>query len=111
MILAGIFIAVVILASAAKLGPFAWVLGVIVAGLYYRYDVKRHPRVPCRVCKGGGGKDSRLGGGGWFRRPFGDCWCCGGRKAHPRFGLRVIDQQQYQRIRQEIGQARGRITR
>lgn len=111
MILIGAFAAVVILASAGHLGWFAWVLGAGAAGLYYWHDVRRHPVVACRACKGDGGHGSKIGGAGWFRRPFGDCWCCGGRKAHPRLALRLIDSGKYRQIRNDISQARGRITR
>ena len=97
--------------AAGKIGPVAWALGVIIAVIYLRYDVRRNPRVRCRVCKGSGDNDSKLGGTGWIRRPFGDCWCCGGRKSHPRLAGRIFAPAQYKAIKDEIRNARGRIIR
>jgi hypothetical protein len=109
MILIGIFAGVSIAAGALlHLGMFGVVPGVLAAVLYYVRDVKRHQRVPCRVCTGSGDEHSRLGGGGWFRRPFGNCWCCGGRKSHPRLALRIIDPAAHERIKNEIERAKGK---
>ena len=110
MILAGIAAAVIVVALGLHL-PF-WagvVLAIPVTGAYYWRDVRRRPRVPCRFCAGSGSTGSRLGGGGFFRRPFGDCWCCGGTKAHARLALRFIDSGRYQSIRTEIRNERERI--
>ena len=103
-----IFAVPVILGYRLGLGPVSWVLGVITAGFWYRRDVKRHPRVACRVCSGGGDEKSKIGGSGWFRRPFGNCWCCGGRKAHPRLALRFIDSGKHRDIKAEIARAKGK---
>lgn len=107
--LAVIIVATVI--TAGKIGPAAWVLGVIIAFAYYRHDVRRNPRVRCRVCKGSGDNMSRLGGAGWLRRPFGNCLCCGGQKSHPRLGARFLAKDQYRDIKNEIRNARERISR
>ena len=108
MIALGIFLAPVILGYGAGFGAASWALGAAVFGGWYYFDVKRHERVPCRVCSGGGARYSRIGGWRWFRRPFGDCWCCGGRKSHPRLALRVISPAAHQRIKNEIERAKGR---
>jgi hypothetical protein len=91
------------------LGVLALVTSVAAALIWYRRDVRRHPRVRCRMCAGGGDSRSRLGGKGWFRRPFGDCWCCGGRKAHPRLAARFLDPEGYRKIRAEIERGRTKI--
>jgi hypothetical protein len=67
------------------------------AGGYYWFDVWRRPSVPCRPCNGSGANFSRLGGG-VFRRPFGRCWCCKGRKSHTRFAARILTPGQYRAI-------------
>lgn len=90
------------------LGVLAWVLAVPAALLYWRWDIKRHPRVACRFCSGGGDHRSRLGGG-WFRRPFGDCRFCGGRKAFPRPGLRWVDRERYDEIKGAIARGKAKI--
>lgn len=90
------------------LGLASWALGLIAAGAWYIRDVKRHPVVRCRVCSGGGDEKSRLGGSGWFRRPFGNCWCCGGKKVHPRPALRFLDAGKYRKIQAEVRQAKGK---
>jgi hypothetical protein len=71
--------------------------------------VKRHPRVACRICSGGGDERSRLGRkGSLIRNPFGNCWCCGGRKAHPRLALWLVDNTEHKKIRAEIARAKGK---
>jgi hypothetical protein len=104
-----IVIAVVTFLLSHEIGFAAWLLGVVAAAGYYRWDVRRHPRVRCRPCTGSGGHESRLGGRGWFRRPFGDCWCCGGRKSHPRLAARLLDPEGYRKIRAEIEKGRTSI--
>lgn len=106
MILAAVFIAILFLAGGT--GTLAWVLAALAALAYYVLDVRRNQRVACRVCGGSGIRGSRLKGGKWFRRPFRDCWCCGGKKAHPRLALRVLDPGRYNSIRNEIRRARGK---
>ena len=91
---------------ATRIGPAAWVLAAVAAVAWYVRDVKRHPVVSCRACKGSGANFSKIGGGKWFRRPLGDCWCCGGRKGHPRLALYVIDRNRWDEIRGKV--ARGR---
>lgn len=98
----------VIIGYILGLGPASWVLGAAVFGAWYVRDVKRHARVGCRICSGGGDEYSKIGGGGWFRRPLGDCWCCGGRKTHPRLALRIIDPAAHRRIKNEIARAKGK---
>jgi hypothetical protein len=90
------------------LGAVAWALAVPAALLYWRWDIKRHPRVRCRFCSGSGDHRSRLGGGR-FRKPFGDCWACGGRKAFPRPGLRFVDRKRYDEIKGAIAKGRSKI--
>ena len=110
MILIGILAGVTMLLHALGLPAVAAVvLAVLVTGMYYWRDVRRRPRVPCRPCTGSGASRSRLGGAGYFRRPFGNCWCCGGTKAHARLALRVIDHSRYQAIRDEIRRERELI--
>lgn len=96
------------LALHGALGPVSWVIGGAVAITYWVWDVRRHPRVQCRMCSGSGDHHSKLGGG-QFRRPFGDCWYCGGRKAFPRFGLRFVDRKRYDEIRSKISSGREKI--
>lgn len=86
------------------------VIGVLAAGVYYWRDVRRHPLVACRVCSGGGAEKSQIARAGskLIRNPFGDCWCCGGRKVHPRPALRFLDSGQYKRIKAEITRAKGK---
>lgn len=110
MILAGIAVAVIVAALGLHL-PF-WagiVLAVPAAGVYYWRDVRRRPRVPCRMCTGSGASASHLGGGRYFRKPFGDCRCCGGTKAHARLALWLIDGDRYRTIRDEIRRERELI--
>lgn len=108
MILVAVFIAVLFLAG--SLGAWAWVLAALAAVAWYLADVRRHPRVACRWpgCKGSGASYSRVGDGRWLRRPFGDCRCCGGKKAHPRLALRVVAPDRYKSIRTEIERAKGK---
>lgn len=96
MILAGVFTAVLVLAHG--LGVIAWILAGLAAGAYYRFDIWRRPSVLCRVCRGSGANFSHLGGGRHFRRPFGKCWCCDGRKAHSRFAARILAPSQYREV-------------
>lgn len=86
------------------------IIAAVIGGLaYYRYDVKRRPRRPCRWpgCQGSGISSSRIGRG--LSRPFGSCWCCGGRKSHPRPALRFVDADAYRQLRGEVRQARQRV--
>lgn len=112
VILPGIFAVVAIVVSALT---HAAVPGIACGGaaavLYYIRDVKRHPRVRCRWpgCGGSGSHDSRLGGGKLFRRPSGDCRCCGGRKSHPRLALRLADPDRYAEIRAEIEKGKAKL--
>lgn len=108
MILVGIVVAAGVLGASAHLGYAGLAAGVVVAAFWYRHDVKRHPRVRCRVCAGSGDEHSRIGGSGQFRRPFGNCWCCGGRKAHPRLALRIVDPGRHRDIKNEIARAKGK---
>lgn len=101
-------ILVAVLIAGHGLGVVAWVLAVPAAFLYWRWDVKRHPRVRCRACGGSGDHRSKMGGG-QLRRPFGDCWLCGGRKAFPRPGLRFVDRKRYDEIKGAIAKGRSRI--
>lgn len=101
-------ITAIVIGALTHVAMLGIVLGVIVAGVYYVRDVKRHPRVPCRVCTGSGGENSRIGGGRWIRRPSGDCWCCGGKKAHPRPALRFLDPGQHRSIKAEVDRAKGK---
>jgi hypothetical protein len=107
VIILGTFIAVLFLARGT--GFLAWALAALAAGGYYAWDVRRRPRVPCRACQGSGSNASRLGGSGWFRRPFGDCRCCGGRKSHPRLALRLLAPARYKDIKAEITKGRDSI--
>ena len=81
------------------------VLGIAAAAGYWVHDVKRHPKVACRVCGGSGDKLSRIQGS-LIRRPRGACGHCGGKKGFPRPALRVIDGEQARRIRDEIAKAK-----
>jgi len=105
VILAAVFIAVLFLARG--LGALTWVLAAAASVLYFCYDVRHNPRVPCRVCRGSGRQGSRLGGGRVFRRPYRMCRCCGGRKGHPRLAARIIDPASWHRIRDEVAKARS----
>lgn len=107
MIIALVILAAVLVAGHG-LGIVAWVLAIPAALLYWRWDVKRHPRIPCRFCSGSGDHHSKIGGGR-IRRPFGDCWFCGGCKAFPRPGLRFIDRKRYDEIKVAIAKGRSRI--
>lgn len=86
------------------------ILGAVLAVRYYVYDVKRHPRVACPVCKGSGDKKSRLGGGR-LRRPMGACGHCGGKKGVPRLALRVLDNDARKKILTAIATAKKAIRR
>ena len=86
------------------------VLGIVATAAYYRYDVRRHPRVACRVCGGSGDKVSRLGGG-WTRRPRGACGHCGGKKGFPRPALRVFDSARRKQIMSDISRAKEAMKR
>lgn len=98
---------VITLWLATKIGLAAlFVLAGVGVGWYIR-DVKKHRMVRCRVCSGGGDEKSLISGK-WLRTPFGDCWCCGGRKAHPRLALRVIAPAEHKRITEEIRRAKER---
>jgi hypothetical protein len=99
MILLVVFAGVLAVSAAAGLGTFALIPAVLGAGAYYWFDVWRRPHVSCRVCNGSGAMGSRLGGGGTFRRPFGKCWCCQGRKSHARFAARILTPSQHRAIR------------
>ena len=81
------------------------VLGIIAAGGYYRYDVRRRPKVACRACGGTGDNLSRIGGGP-FRRPRGACGHCGGKKGFPRPALRLLDGGRRRKILDEITRAK-----
>jgi hypothetical protein len=86
------------------------VLGIVAAAVYYRYDVRRHPRVACRACGGSGDHVSRLGGG-WLRRPRGACSHCGGKKGVPRPAHRLFDSGERKKILAAIGTAKKTIRR
>ena len=81
------------------------ILGIVTAGGYWVYDVKRHPKVACRVCGGSGVKVSKVQGS-LIRTPVGDCGHCGGKKSFPRPALRVIDSSQRQQIMTGIRKAK-----
>lgn len=104
-----VILVVVAFALVHVTGAVAWPLTVLLALAYYWRDVRRHPRVRCRVCSGGGGHHSRIGGGRYLRRPFGDCWCCGGRKAHPRLAARLLDPEGHRKIKADIAKGRSEI--
>lgn len=90
------------------LGVLAWAGGAVAALLWYRWDVRRHPRVSCRMCRGSG--DHRSGiSGKHVRTPFGDCWCCGGRKTHPRFAARLLDPAGHAEEKRRIEKGRAKI--
>jgi hypothetical protein len=98
MILLAVFAGVTAFGLAHGLGWFAVAIGAAVAGVYYRFDIWRRPYVPCRTCRGTGANYSRLGRSE-SQRPFGNCWCCKGSKAHPRFASRILAPAQYQAVR------------
>lgn len=104
-------VVIVALAFLFLAGPL-WLaipLAVVSGLLYLRWDVRRHQSVACRVCRGSGSHISRLGGFWFFRKPFGDCRCCGGRKAHPRLAAIVLDPAGYREIQDKIRKGRSRI--
>jgi hypothetical protein len=111
MILIVIFAVVaIVFGSLTHVPVLGIVFGVIATGAYYVHDVKRHPRVACRVCHGSGDKVSRVGGG-VTRRPRGACSHCGGKKGVPRPALRLIDNSERKKILAGIIQAKKLIRR
>lgn len=109
MILIVIFAVTAIAVGGLTHAPLAGiVIGIIAAVGYYRYDVKRRPKVACRACGGSGDNVSRLGGG-WFRRPRGACGHCGGKKGFPRPALRVLDPARRKQIMDEIARAKESV--
>lgn len=86
------------------------ILGVVATGIYYRHDVRRHPRVACRACGGSGDHVSRVGGGP-LRRPRGACGACGGKKGVPRPALRLVDGSERKKILAAIATAKKTIRR
>jgi hypothetical protein len=117
MIIIGIFVVITVVVGTLTRAIAAGVaVGLAATVLYYLADVKRNPRVACRWpgCKGSGGNYSligRNGESGMFRNPFGDCWCCGGRKSHPRLALKFISPEEYRRIKGEVSKGRKAIKR
>jgi hypothetical protein len=106
MILVVIFLVVAFVAGAlTHVAAVAVVLGLVVTGGYWVYDVKRHPTVACRVCGGSGLKVSRVQTS-VTRTPAGLCGRCGGKKVFPRPALRVIDSSQREQIVSGIKKAR-----
>jgi hypothetical protein len=106
MILVAIFLGTLFVTGGlTHLPVLGVVLGVVVTGSYWVHDVKRHPKVACRVCGGSGDKVSRIGGGP-FRRPRGACGHCGGKKGFPRPGLAIIDPAGRRKILDEIVRAK-----
>jgi hypothetical protein len=101
----------VVTGALTKVPAIGFTLGALATVAFYIRDVKRHNRVPCRWpgCRGSGAESSRIGGGDVFRNPFGDCWCCGGRKSHPRLALWLIDKNEYDRLRGEVKKGRKAI--
>lgn len=111
MVLIAVFAVTAVITGGLTHAPLAGiVIGVIAAGGYYRYDVRRHPRVACRACGGSGDKVSRLGGGP-FRRPRGPCSHCGGKKGVPRPALRLFDSDERKKILTAIATAKKLIKR
>jgi hypothetical protein len=86
------------------------ILGAVVTGVYWRHDVRRHPRVACRSCGGSGDHVSRVGGG-LLRRPRGACGHCGGKKGVPRPALMLVDSAERKRILAAIASAKKTIRR
>jgi hypothetical protein len=112
MILIGIFLGVAIVTGGlTHVAAAGIVLGALAAGGYWVHDVKRRPRVACRVCKGSGDSRSRIGGFGPFRRPAGDCGHCGGKKGFPRPALRLVDGGERKKILDGIRRAKEAMKR
>jgi len=111
VVLIGIFAVVAIAAGGLVHSAAAGVvLGIVAVAGYYRYDVRRRPRVACRACGGSGDNLSRLGGGP-FRRPRGACGHCGGRKGFPRPALRLFAPARRRQIMGEIARAKETMKR
>lgn len=111
MVLIAVFAVTAIAIGGLAHAPLAGiVIGVIAAGGYYRYDVRRRPKVACRSCGGSGDNLSRLGGG-QFRRPRGACGSCGGKKGVPRPALRLLAPARRKRILAEIARAKESVKR
>lgn len=105
--LAGLYVLIVLVTYQA-LGPASFAVAAIPAVAWYWRDVRSHPMVSCRWpgCGGSGAEASRVGGGQVFRQPFGNCRCCGGKKAHPRLALLIFDSARYKKLQAEIRKAR-----
>lgn len=109
MILIGIFLGTAFVTGGLTHLPVLGIIfGVIVTGVYYVRDVRRHPKVACRVCSGSGDKVSPIFGGP-FRRPRGACGHCGGKKGFPRPALQLIDPGRRRKILDEIAKAKESI--
>src|SRR5690348_7844477 len=111
MILVVIFaVTAIVTGGLTNLPVLGIIAGIIAAGGYYWHDVKRRPKVACRVCGGSGDSVSRLGGGP-LRRPVGPCSHCGGKKGFPRPALRLLDSGKRRKILDEIDRAREAMKR